>query len=148
MTNEQIKQNAEIYAEEHAVRIDNGGFEEEYDYKEQEDAYIAGAHSRDEEISRMQESLDECRRALFQLRNPWISVKDRLPEDGDVVITRIVHVVKGGGEHSESVQHLEQMYRGRWLTDSMEQHRRNGILYDCISEVTHWMPIPKLPKEE
>lgn len=81
-------------------------------------------------------------------KSPWISVKDRLPEDGDIVITRIVHVVKGGGEHRESVQHLEQMYRGRWCTDSMEQHRRNGILYDCISEVTNWMPIPELPKGE
>lgn len=53
MTEEQIKQNAEAYAEQHAVRIDGGGWEEEYDYEEQENAYIAGAHSRDDEIKEL-----------------------------------------------------------------------------------------------
>lgn len=76
MTEEQIKQNALAYA------IENYGEYDEHDYTDHsgsnmchavsEKAFIAGAHSRDEEMK--------------QLRNPWISVKDRLPETGEDII--------------------------------------------------------------
>lgn len=137
MNDEQIKQKAKAYAD-NAMKVPA--------YTRAYDAYIAGAHSRDEEISRMQESLGECRRALFQLRNPWISVKDRLPKDGDIVLTRIVTIAEGGGESDESVRYHKQMYIGLWETDRMEHCRMAGILIDFISKVTHWMPIPELKK--
>ena len=61
MTDEQTKQNAEEYAK----KI--------YPYTVGKAAairdFIAGAHSRDEEV-----------KELDQLRNPWISVEERLPE--------------------------------------------------------------------
>ena len=93
MTDEQIKQNAEEYAEEHAVRTDGGGWEEEYDYEEQEAAYIAGVHSLDEEIEQLEErikvldmNLVEQQLENQQLRNPWISVEERLPEGGKDIL--------------------------------------------------------------
>ena len=70
-------------------------------------AYIYGAHSRDEEIEKMKKQLaamtrlknsfaggvdildndnKELQEELDKLRNPWISVKDRLPETGADII--------------------------------------------------------------
>ena len=69
MTDEEIKLNAEAYAEEHAVRTDNGGWEEEYDYEEQEAAYIAGAHSRDPEIEELKKRIDELEDEVAELIN-------------------------------------------------------------------------------
>lgn len=64
----------------------------------------------------------------------WISVKDRLPEDDDDVLA--------------------------YLNDGTETriaacNYSNGVWYDCvmncivvINNVTHWMLLPKPPKEE
>lgn len=85
MTDEQIKQNAEAYAEQHAVRIDGGGWEEEYDYEEQENAYIAGAHSRDKEIKELLEKNAE----YFKLAEYWKKrasrLKNRLTKKGEQI---------------------------------------------------------------
>lgn len=69
MTEEEIKLNAEAYAEEHAVRTDGGGWEEEYDYEEQEAAYIAGAHSRDKEIEELKKRIEQLEDEVIQLEN-------------------------------------------------------------------------------
>lgn len=45
MTEEQIKQNAEVYVKEH------------FQFDNVEDAFIAGAHSRDEEIESLQKQI-------------------------------------------------------------------------------------------
>lgn len=117
MTEEQIEQRAEKYAD---------GFIADAIFKRYlRDAYIAGAHSRDEEISRMQESLDECRRVLFQLRNPWISIEDGLPEEP---LTICAVWLKG----DDLVPHISLYDSGRFL------------LLPVDVTVTHWMPIPQL----
>lgn len=91
MTDEQIRQNADAYA---------GQFLEPYDeeyapikYVTAQMAHIAGAHSRDEEIGRMNTTIRlyanqiaQLRKEIEQLRNPWISVEDRLPETGADII--------------------------------------------------------------
>lgn len=81
---------------------------------------------------------------IKELRNPWISVEDRLPENGDMVFTRSVLIIKGGGERHEEEQFLAQKFVGYWLTDCCRQHRMHGFIYDTLDKVTHWMPIPQL----
>jgi hypothetical protein len=59
----------------------------------------------------------------------WISVKDRLPEDGEPVL-----VYKE--RHSEAYGNMSTAYyrRGRW--------------FGSIGEViTHWMPLPDAPED-
>lgn len=60
----------------------------------------------------------------------WISVEDRLPEDGQRVIT---------------------FRNGIYEFQSFEK-RRNGWMNDenwfwSMATVTHWMPLPQPPKE-
>lgn len=119
MTHEEIIKAAEAYAMKQSA---NGNNASDYDLAKAD--FIAGA----EWANKNQTS-------------PWISVKERLPKEGETVITRIVYIVEGGGECDESVQHIEQKYKGRWMTDNMKQYRRGDVLYDTISKVTHWMPI-------
>ena len=84
MTDEQIKQNAEAYArrvaESHII-------EKRPAYFAAFNAFISGAHSRDEEIGRMNTTIRlyanqiaQLRKEIEQLRNPLISVEERLPE--------------------------------------------------------------------
>ena len=74
--------------------------------------------------------------------NPWISVKERLPEATD----------KFG--RSEDVLILDE---NGWMTVAMYCIPENkwylsvgAIQGDCEYpfEITHWMPIPELPKED
>jgi len=64
MTNEQIKQNAEAYADKNCV----------FDYNSTENdavinAFIAGAHSRDEEIEKLMKRIEELEDEVAQLVN-------------------------------------------------------------------------------
>lgn len=85
MTDEQIGQNAGAYAGNSAKHLQQP-YEE---YKLRYDAYIAGAHSRNEEIEELQDELKLH-------RNQWISVEDRLPEKKDGKIRSDVLLVTLG----------------------------------------------------
>ena len=102
-TEEQIKHNAELYANRYEIRGTSDG---EFRYMDKKDAYIAGAHSRDEEINLLRNTLQseqeqshehiiELQKELSKLRNSWISVKERLPKQkggkirSDVVLVTI-----------------------------------------------------------
>ena len=63
----------------------------------------------------------------------WISVKDRLPEAGKILVTdgETVIISNGAG-----------LYR------SLEGKTRVPANYGAGLTVTHWMPMPKPPKEE
>jgi hypothetical protein len=124
MTNEDIRQNASQYV----LNFEPTGVITEDRLR----CYIAGAHSRDEEIK--------------QIRNPWISVEERLPEVGDIVVINVHNTIDGGGEHHEEDQILVEKYDGRWICDRCEQHRMGKYLFDTISKTTHWMPIPPIEK--
>lgn len=167
MTQEQIKENAN----EFATHIN--GEKSPFSSREYE-AYIAGAHSRDEEIKELKhkiKSIEEDRRICItnllkecdRLRNPWISVEDRLPEENCVVFVSL-----------DGTEYLSAHYRvksKRFVTVSKDKQtlvevRKSTATYtvcgDCIKEerlysegqreditslVTHWMPIPQIEKE-
>lgn len=63
----------------------------------------------------------------------WISVKDRLPNDGDY---KIVYCVDGNRRHV-SFAKFQNRYKQFNLTGARSYWR-----------VTHWMPLPAPPKEE
>ena len=69
----------------------------------------------------------------------WISVKDRLPEIGVEVLICDVSCSNG--------------YRDIWslerdeVYDDIGWNDKNGDWY-YLDDVTHWMPLPKPPKEE
>lgn len=60
----------------------------------------------------------------------WISVKDRLPEDGETVLT-----FKNG---ITEVQVYEKKRNG-WI---------RGNWFWSMATVSHWMPMPEPPEEE
>lgn len=76
------------------------------------------------------EALDLAISALE--RDRWISVKDRLPEEGDYVI-----VYRRGGVYNQ----LD------WVEEDCR--RGDGFAKDNIDGMAlYWMPLPELPKEE
>ena len=130
------------------------------------DCCLAGAHSRDEEVKQWKESKCRLRLRLMQiiheLRNPWISVEKRLPEENSVVFVSL-----------NGTEYLSAHYRAkskRFVTVSKDKQtlvevRKSSATYvvcgDCIKEerlysegqreditslVTHWMPIQQIEK--
>jgi len=61
-------------------------------------------------------------------RDRWISVEDRLPEEGEWVL------IFGPGYHVPLEGFL---ISGAWIDDQFERRT-----------VTHWMPLPEPPKED
>ena len=140
MTEEQIKHNAEQYANRYEIRGTSDG---EFRYMDKKDAYIAGAHSRDEEVNLLrdilqsdqeqsQEHIIELQNELNLLRNPWISVEDMLPKEGQPLV-----VV------NKSENHYCCYYNA-----SIEEFVTidpDGNLWN-VCDVSHWMLIPELKK--
>lgn len=166
MTNEQIKQNAEQYAlKKTLISTDS--------FHGMAESYLEGAHSRDEEIKRLENRLalfnDDLDKALYRKEkfrhknqraqqhikylkakldkpsNPWISVEERLPEKTrnlspfpDEYDEKVVLVInKQGGKRL-----AYRDYKGVWRDDYNCE-----IVNQNYARITHWMPIPQLPKE-
>lgn len=146
MTNEEIKQNALIYA------TDNYGEYNEHDYTDHyhnnlcnavsENAFIAGAHNCDWEIEMLQNQIEELSEQLKmnaeniqKLRKPWISVEDRLPHDGDYDKENIYCFLvrqKCGFIYNCAFD------REEWITVAPDGEEWG------VDGVTHWMPIQKV----
>ena len=62
----------------------------------------------------------------------WISVKDNLPEAG-----RYVVCIAKRNPFSRFMPMVARIEKNGWVNPITEQY---------ISEVTHWMPMPQLPK--
>lgn len=84
----------------------------------------------------------------------WISVKDKLPEmdQGVVLCTRETETY---GKHREKKKIYKNIYIGyfdryEWITiycHGLEYiYRMNEKYPNETIEVTHWMPLPELPK--
>ena len=64
----------------------------------------------------------------------WIPVKDRLPEAGGYVVC-----IAKRNPFSRFIPMVARIEKNGWVNPITEQY---------ISEVTHWMPMPELPKGE
>ena len=64
----------------------------------------------------------------------WVSVKDRLPEAGGYVVC-----IAKRNPFSRFMPMVAKIEKNGWVNPITEQY---------ISEVTHWMPMPKPPKGE
>ena len=64
----------------------------------------------------------------------WISVKDMMPEAGGYVVC-----IAKRNPFSRFMPMVARIEKNGWVNPITEQY---------ISEVTHWMPIPQLPKGE
>lgn len=159
MTDELIKQNADAYARQFLEPYD-----EEYapiKYVTAQMAHIAGAHSRDEEIKELEKKVSALKTVIVtaratistqeaiikDLRNPWISVKDRLPEKA-----------KGLYKLEEDEHHKMVLFKtanGRsyiGYLDAEEIWRAFTVPYKGAcpidrftwSRVANWMPMPKV----
>ena len=62
----------------------------------------------------------------------WISVKDRLPEAGGYVVC-----IAKRNPFSRFMPMVAKIEKNGWVNPITEQY---------ISEVTHWMPLPKMPQ--
>ena len=165
MTEEQIKQNAEVYAKERCIRYNE-------QYGACYDAYTAGAHSRDEEIYDLKRDIEdlqkmvkmrsdafECaRKEIGRLSNPWISVKERLPKcctipsteqyiknkrywDSKFAPTYLVMCSDKQGDYYQFANFIKfpEDKKPSWV------FAEGYIKRNCV---THWMPIPKVNKEK
>ena len=64
----------------------------------------------------------------------WISVDDRLPENGGYVVC-----IAKRNPFSRFMPMVARIEKNGWVNPITEQY---------ISDVTHWMPMPNLPKGE
>ena len=64
----------------------------------------------------------------------WISVDDRLPENGGYVVC-----IAKRNPFSRFMPMVARIEKNGWVNPITEQY---------ISEVTHWMPLPEPPKGE
>lgn len=156
MTDEQIKQNAEHHIRELGVQGESRYFEM--------NGYIAGAHSRDEEIKELKEEIEslkeqynscfegfskrgtklrELMKENVKLSNPWISVEDGLPEEDKEEEYWSVEVYVRN-EYGGTTAACYNYKRKEW-------HLTYGRLEGgslIHTNITHWMPIPELKKGE
>ncbi len=68
----------------------------------------------------------------------WISVKDRLPEEGEYVLCGLKGFNYGG-----KIQVCKFVPADKFKDKPYFEHFRNGF-----PSVTHWMPLPQPPKGE
>ena len=75
-------------------------------------------------------------------KSPWISVKDKLPcNEKDL----IVEIIKGVELRTKKVVVLFE--DGFIDVTYMYKFPSHGWHWNICDTITHWMPIPKLPKE-
>ena len=73
--------------------------------------------------------------ATLTPQNEWVSVEERLPEDKQIVLFH----QKNGFIYCAEYFAGNKLLSPAWFIDN-----------DCweVGEVTHWMPLPKSPKED
>jgi len=77
----------------------------------------------------------------------WISINDRLPDVGERIICssreymNMYYVTESEYDRDEG----DGVYN--WLEVCNDRYRINTSRYWDSNQITHWMPVPKLPHE-
>lgn len=76
-------------------------------------------------------------------QSPWISVKERLPEEGQRILVGFLYYYKYADREVESPKHIDifTYENGWWIDDSDNAHRGKEVTEDDI-KVICWFPIP------
>lgn len=108
--------------------------EETEKWEVRKEPFIVVEIETEEDFNFIQSAIDHYKKCN---NHGWISVKDRLPPDGNKPYLTCRKTVKG-----------RTVIESRYLHTSYEspcvaywEGKKNG-------EVTHWMPLPEPPKEE
>lgn len=144
MTNEQIKQRAEEYALKRTLVSTDS-------FHGMVENYLAGAHSRDEEINELEKKVSALETVIVtaratistqeaiikDIRNPWKDASvEKPPYDPDCDDETSVYVIV----RQEQGNVLEAYYD--YDNNDWRDREHNWRLQDP----THWMPIPELLK--
>lgn len=78
-------------------------------------------------------------------KSPWISVEDRLPEEGQQILEAYTMECTASGLKSFNEEILFSCYRGKFVCDGKETNYGIG---KSKSTTHHWMPIPQIEKGE
>ena len=76
-------------------------------------------------------------------QSPWISVKERLPEEGQRILVGFLYYYKYADREVESPKHIDifTYENGWWIDDSDNFYRGKEVTEDDI-KVICWQPIP------
>ena len=158
-----IRNNAEEYYE----GLDNITIEVENEPNSIVEAYVSGARSRDAEIQHLEEELktlsvllekngvikfanlhNQMEIDLLRLRNPWISVSDRLPDEDDTNKEGYTVEVIGMADIAD----FEQCAWHRRIFNCRLDKRDNVWVYgdrDVICDKPdYWMPVPNISEKK
>jgi len=94
----------------------------------------------------LQMQLDAANKRIAELENQWISVEDRLPEDDSFVVAAYHY-----GFTCDPDAAVCDFYNGGFQlnTDGLDAENHDGVATITMDfKVTHWMPLPKPPKEQ
>ena len=73
--------------------------------------------------------------------SPWISVEDRLPENGQIVVSYVERHITGGGENLLEHQMLVERFKDKFICDKDQKHRMCGYEFHVVEKTTYWMPL-------
>lgn len=76
-------------------------------------------------------------------QSPWISVKERLPEEGQRILVGFLYYYKYADREVESPKHIDifTYENGWWIDDSDNFYRGKDVTENDI-KVICWQPIP------
>lgn len=78
----------------------------------------------------------------------WISVDDKLPENGQIIVSYVERTITGGGENLVEHKMLVERFKDKFVCDKDQKHKMGGYEFHLVEKTTHWLPMPELPKKE